>query len=68
MPLWVGDGAVEPLLVEPVAGDDKVLVEVVELGKGAVELLVDPDVLLPLDPPGCCALTLPAMGDTGGGT
>ena len=69
MPVWVGDGAAaEPLPVEPDAGDDAVLVGAVELRKGGIKLLVDPDVTFPLlVPPGCCALVLPAVRNVAGG-
>ena len=69
MPVCVGDGAGPELLpVEPDAGDDAVLVGAVELRKGAVELLLDPDVVFPLlVPPGCCALALPAVRNVVGG-
>ena len=54
MPFWVGDGALGLLPNEPDSCDTEVLVGVVELRKGAVELL---DVSVPF-PPGCWAVAL----------
>ena len=67
MPFCVGDGTAAPLPDELDDGDTVVLVVIVELLKGAVELL-DTPVSLPSPPPRWSALAFDAVFETGGGT